>query len=409
MDDEHIYGPILHTLSFGEAISRDLLSDYRVVIVGVTDPQVQELIDRRELVTVNKDIDTDARTLAAHIGLAKATKDYNLTRTISFHSRINTAAKFATDHPKILEWLPESHTPDGTTWTGTISGAMNTGDRRRLLNQLRKDEPGRHALLTNARCLTEGVDVPSLDGVAFIDPRSSQVDIVQAVGRAIRKSEFKNAGIIVLPVLIPTTVDIKNALEDTAFRPIWAILNALKSHDFGLDAELALLRFQLGRYGKSGVLPEKVILSLPQDLLTASTDFVGALQTLIVEQTSDSWEYWFGKLSAFAEVSGDANYKKRNEAGKPEPLGNWVIEQRRRRRNGRLSFDRRQRLEALPKWSWDLKEGQIEAETKIAAIKDYVRANERLPMIRNRAKIMWQGHPLHDYIIQLRPTTATVN
>ena len=115
MDDEHIYGPVLHTLSFGEAIKQELLSDYRVLIVGVTDPQVQDLINRRELVSVNDAVTTDARTLAAHIGLAKATKDYNLKRTISFHSRIKTADQFARDHAKILEWLPESHKPSGET------------------------------------------------------------------------------------------------------------------------------------------------------------------------------------------------------------------------------------------------------------------------------------------------------
>ena len=111
MDDEHVYGPVLHKLSFGEAIKQDLLSDYRVLIVGVTDPQVQDLIDRRELVSVNDSVNTDARTLAAHIGLAKATKDYNLKRTISFHSRITSADPFAKDHLKIIDWLPDTHKP----------------------------------------------------------------------------------------------------------------------------------------------------------------------------------------------------------------------------------------------------------------------------------------------------------
>ena len=203
MDDTDVYGPQFHRLTFGEAIKKELLTDYQVVIVGVTDPQVQDLIDRRELVSVNDTVTTDARTLAAHIGLAKATKDFDLSRTISFHSRIKTAAQFAEDHPKVLEWLPATHKPQGTTWTDTISGYMNTGQRRTLLQQLRKDQAGRHALLTNARCLTEGVDVPTLDGVALIDTRSSQVDIIQAVGRAIRRSLAKNIGTIVLPVLIP--------------------------------------------------------------------------------------------------------------------------------------------------------------------------------------------------------------
>jgi predicted helicase len=140
---------------------------------------------------------------------------------------------------------------------------MNTGDRRKLLTQLRLDGEDRHAILTNARCLTEGVDVPSLDGVAFIDPRSSQVDIIQAVGRAIRKSENKEIGTIVLPVLIPTDSDAEHALEDTAFKPIWAILNALKSHDEELSLQLDSLRTELGRTGYVGQLPDRFVEDLP--------------------------------------------------------------------------------------------------------------------------------------------------
>jgi superfamily II DNA or RNA helicase len=351
MDDEHIYGPVLHTLSFGEAISRDLLSDYRVVIVGVTDPQVQELIDRRELVTVNNDVDTDARTLAAHIGLAKATKDYNLTRTISFHSRISTAAKFAADHAKILEWLPEGHTPSGTTWTGSISGAMNTGDRRRLLNQLSKDEPGRHALLTNARCLTEGVDVPSLDGVAFIDPRSSQVDIIQAVGRAIRKSESKRTGTIVLPVLIPNTADIANALDDSAFKPIWAILNALKAHDENLGLKLSELRSTLGRLDSTSEQFLELRLDLPIDIDSVVPNFADALAVGIVERSTSSWDYMFGQLLAYVDAHGHARPPAR-KVGR-DWLSQWVAEQRYAFSIGKLAKHRCRQLEALPGWTWD--------------------------------------------------------
>jgi predicted helicase len=257
MDDETVFGKELHKLSFGQAIEKELLTDYRVVIVGVTDPQVQELIDQRELVSVAGTIATDARTLAAHIGLAKATKDYDLKRTISFHGRIKTAQEFAQQHAAIVEWMPDDHKPLGTIWADTITGAMNSSDRRKLLNKLKADAPGQHALLSNARCLTEGIDVPSLDGVAFIDPRSSQVDIIQAVGRAIRKANNKALGTIVLPVLIPHDADADSALQNSEFKPIWAILNALRSHDDEFASELSQLRTEIGRSGTVGILPSK--------------------------------------------------------------------------------------------------------------------------------------------------------
>jgi superfamily II DNA or RNA helicase len=351
MDNEHVYGPVLHKLSFRDAIKQDLLSDYRVLIVGVTDPQVQDLIDRRELVSVNDSVNTDARTLAAHIGLAKATKDYNLKRTISFHSRIKSADQFARDHLKILDWLPATHKPSGDTWTGTISGAMNTGDRRRLIKQLSIDGEDRHALLTNARCLTEGVDVPSLDGVAFIDPRSSQVDIIQAVGRAIRKSKNKEIGTIVLPVLIPTDSDAEEALEDTAFKPIWAILNALKSHDEEFAVELNNLRTELGRTGEPGDLPTRLVEDLPVDIDSLLPGFTQKLSVAILEKSTASWDFMFGRLQKYVAENGHAS-PPALKVGR-DWLAQWVADQRTKFNSQTLDALRISKLENLPGWTWD--------------------------------------------------------
>jgi superfamily II DNA or RNA helicase len=359
MDDEHIYGLVLHKLSFGEAIKQELLSDYRVLIVGVTDPQVQDLIERRALVSVNDSVTTDARTLAAHIGLAKATKDYALKRTISFHSRIKTADQFARDHAKILEWLPESHKPFGETWTGTVSGAMNTGDRRKLLNQLRLDGNERHAILTNARCLTEGVDVPSLDGVAFIDPRSSQVDIIQAVGRAIRKSENKELGTIVLPVLIPTDADADHALEDSAFKPIWAILNALKSHDDDFAVELNNLRTELGRTGKTGELPHRLVEDLPSDIDSLLPGFSQMLCLTMIERSTSRWDWWLGLLTRFVSENNQ-DFPTVETVFEGHLLGSWISNQRSRYFSGKLETDQIQKLEALSGWVWSVRDSSWE-------------------------------------------------
>jgi superfamily II DNA or RNA helicase len=401
MDDEHIYGPVLHKLSFGEAIKQELLSDYRVLIVGVTDPQVQELIDRREFVSVNDAVNTDARTLAAHIGLAKATKDYNLKRTISFHSRIKSADQFARDHAKILEWLPESHKPSGETWTGTISGAMNTGDRRKLLMQLHLDSHDRHAILTNARCLTEGVDVPSLDGVAFIDPRSSQVDIIQAVGRAIRKSENKEVGTIVLPVLIPTDSDAEHALEDTAFKPIWGVLNALKSHDEELAIELDSIRMGIGRSNSVPDIPSKIFLDLPADIDILHPNLHASLIISLIERTSDVWFFWYGELTKFQETSGHSTPKKRS------PLGQWTVTQRSRYRQGRLTDQRIQLLEDLGTWEWEPKGNHVDTESKYNLFRSYIDVHGSLPEFKNRAIIEWDGVKLNEFVTYIRTQKNT--
>ena len=202
MDDPLVFGEVLHQLKFSEAIEQDLLSDYRVIIVGVDHPTVKKRIQNRKLLRTSNGVKLDAETLATHVALAKAVKDYDLRRVISFHSRVAGAKSFASDHTEVLEWMLPKDRPTGTTITDFVSGDMNSGDRNTKINQLRNLSEGERGILSNARCLSEGVDVPSLDGVAFIDPRKSQVDIVQAVGRAIRKSDGKSHGTILIPVFI---------------------------------------------------------------------------------------------------------------------------------------------------------------------------------------------------------------
>ena len=379
MDDETAFGKELHKLSFGQAIEQELLTDYRVVIVGVTDPQVQELIERRELVTAGN-VETDARTLAAHIGLAKATKDYDLKRTISFHGRIKTAQDFAQNHASIVEWMPDDHKPSGTIWADTITGAMNSSSRRKLLDRLKADVPGQHALLSNARCLTEGIDVPSLDGVAFIDPRSSQVDIIQAVGRAIRKADNKTLGTIVLPVLIPHDEDIEHAMQDSAFKPIWAIVNALRSHDEELANELNSIRFSLGETNELIHFPSKITLNLPVDLETISPSFKDALQLKLIERASSDWKFGFGRLSAYATLHGNSRVPQ-DFVQQGFNLGSWVSHQRILYKRQLLNQEKIHSLESISNWVWDeVDQWWFEA---FNALKDFASENQHTRVPRS--------------------------
>ena len=133
MDDEATFGKVLHTLSFGEAIEQKLLTDYQVVIVGIDSPSYESMITERALVKTDTDIESDAQSLASHIGLAKAMKNYNLRRIISFHSRVKSSRDFANDLPKVIEWMPESNRPDGELITSYVSGAMPTNQRNQSL------------------------------------------------------------------------------------------------------------------------------------------------------------------------------------------------------------------------------------------------------------------------------------
>jgi predicted helicase len=305
MDDPAVFGHVAYALPFGEAIRRELLTDYRVVIIGVDNPTIAAWIDNRELLQTASGIETDAESLAAQIGLLKAYKDYDLRRVISFHSRVSRAEQFAQDLVQVAGWVGDEHRPGGTLKTDFVSGAMPTDRRRIKLAQLKALASDERALLANARCLSEGVDVPSLDGVAFIDPRSSQIDIIQAVGRAIRLSASKTAGTIVLPVFIEDGADPVASIEASNFKPIWDVLNALKAHDDVLSAQLDQIRSALGRRPGSAVGPEA--LSRIQFDLPASVDasFGEALRTYLVERATESWEFGFGALQAYAEEHGD--------------------------------------------------------------------------------------------------------
>ena len=166
MNDEKNFGKRFHTLSFGEAIERNLLTDYRVLIVGVDNERIKEWIEKRLLVATDTGLTTDARSLAAQIGLLKAIKDWDLRRLISFHGRVKRAKEFSEDIIQVCKWLNGDHyNPSKNLWAEYVSGEMPTIARRQKLKRLANVGKGEIGLLSNARCLSEGVDVPALDGV----------------------------------------------------------------------------------------------------------------------------------------------------------------------------------------------------------------------------------------------------
>jgi superfamily II DNA or RNA helicase len=350
MDDPAVFGNVLHELKFSQAIEEGLLSDYRVVINVVDDPLVKSKIQNRDLLRTSNGIELDAQTLATHVALAKATKQHDLRRVISFHGRVSEAKQFAADHTEVLGWIRKADRPSGTTTADYVSGDMSSGDRSTKLSRLRHLEADERGILCNARCLSEGVDVPSLDGVAFISPRRSQVDIVQAVGRAIRKSEGKTHGTIVIPVFIEEGESEHEALESSRFKPIWDVVNALRSHDDALAHDLDQLRTSLGRRGViDGGGLRKIVFDLPA---ICGKSFAGALRTRLVEQTTASWMFWYGLLQEHVKNTGTARMRQHFKTKDGFKLGRWAGDQRRNK--DVLSADRRKLLESCKGWCWDV-------------------------------------------------------
>jgi superfamily II DNA or RNA helicase len=390
MDDETAFGPVLHRLSFGEGIQRDLLSDYQVVVVGVDNEMYRAWAEHGEFVTPDGEKVTDARTLAGQIALAKSMRKYNLRRVISFHSRVSAARKFSRDVPNVIAWMPGPVRPRGSIWCEHVSGAMTSGHRDRLLLRFRELAPNERGLLSNARCLGEGVNVPNIDGVAFVDPRRSTIDIVQAVGRAIRKSPDKTLGTILLPVFLPDDEDPDLILDESAFTYVWDVLKALRAHDEELGKELDELRRRLGARRSSLRRPGKIKLDVPAGRVGA--EFVDAFNARLVEQTTASWEFWFGLLQRYVERTGHSRVPTDFRDDDGWRLGAWVGNQRQRRRL--LSEEQRRRLEALRGWIWDADEAKW--EDGYTRLQEFIERNDhsRVPAAYHDA----DGYPLGSWV-----------
>ena len=354
MDNDAVFGPVVHKLSFGEAIERELLTDYQVVIVGVDEPMVREWIERGEIVATDPDNQTDARTLAAKIGLIKAIKDYDLKRVISFHSRVKGAKEFSEELADVINLVDPEHRPSGVFLSDYVSGEMQAGERKGKIDRLKALDGYDRGILTNARCLAEGVDVPYLDGVAFIDPRGSQIEIIQAVGRAIRKvrgAAVQKIGTIVIPVFIEQGDDHEASIEASNFKPVWDVLKALKSHDEVLAETLDQYRTNMAKNASQNRerISDKIIFDLPT---TVDVEFSAALRTVLVEATTASWEFWFGLLEEYVAQFGNALVPDGWKTVDGYALGGWCRSQRQIFRKGLLDPKKQVRLHALRGWSW---------------------------------------------------------
>jgi hypothetical protein len=226
MDDENIYGTVIDHLSVKQALEQDppILSEYKIVTTIVTKSEIEQILRSNEFVKSDgKDwsIEGDASTFAALIALRKLVRERRVKHVISFHSSIARAKEFkglnteATSAEASFEKLTSFH----------VSGKDSAGHRAAELQRFVTAEP---SLITNARCLTEGVDVPAVDAVLFADPKQSKIDIVQAAGRALRKFDGKEFGYIVVPVVIEEDDDTQLS---TVFSQIINVVSALGMSD----------------------------------------------------------------------------------------------------------------------------------------------------------------------------------
>ena len=262
MDDEAIYGPEFYRLGFGEAVEKGLLTDYKVLVMTVDESVAADAMARSGGEPIN--LTLASAMIGAWNGLAKRSGSLQgrkggfdegaepMRRTVAFARDIKTSTQIAESFPGLIEnyrrLLEEKsalndvslHNVDLHVEAKHVDGGMNAMERNTKLSWLESPIDDRDTrILTNARCLSEGVDVPALDSVIFFNPRNSMVDVVQSVGRVMRKSEGKTDGYIILPVAVPPNVSPAQALNDnTRFKVVWQILNALRAHDDRFNAQV---------------------------------------------------------------------------------------------------------------------------------------------------------------------------
>ncbi|GAA7607134.1 hypothetical protein HpBHB51_08740 [Helicobacter pylori] len=273
MDDESIFGEEIYTLNFERAIALDLLTDYKVMILavrkenlsGVTNSVNKKISQlKAEGTKLDKKLINNefvCKIIGTHKGLAKqdliALDDENKEdndlknqqdtapsqRAISFCKSINTSKRIKDSFETIMECyneeLKKKSFKNLTISIDHIDGTMNCKDRLEKLEELNAFKPNTCKVLSNARCLSEGVDVPALDSIVFFDGKSAMVDIIQAVGRVMRKAKRKKRGYIILPIALEES-EIQNldeAVNNTNFKNIWKVIKALRSHDPSLVDE----------------------------------------------------------------------------------------------------------------------------------------------------------------------------
>ena len=333
MDDESLYGPEFHRLSFGQAAEMGILTPYKVVILNVD--LVQEVgVDLDVLLSDDKsavNMDNGARMVGSWNGLGKQASrgcDFSADpapakRAVAFSNSIRQSKNFAEYFPQVIALCQQGGKAQNPLQCAVehVDGTQNAMERAKHLAWLRQEpEDGVCKILSNARCLTEGVDVPALDAILFMEPRRSDIDVVQAVGRVMRKAPGKQYGYIILPIAQAPGATPQETLSSSAYRAVWQVINAIAAHDDRFEAvinQLALARERekdgngQGYTGETDIgtgtgerelTPEEQSVQLMLQI-GGSAELRDAILARVVDRYSDPgyWEKWADNIREIAQ------------------------------------------------------------------------------------------------------------
>lgn len=344
MDDPKVYGNVAYRMSFKEAVDRGIIVPLKVVVSLITDQMIADYMNEKAFTNV-KGENIDLRWAAAQIAHAQARKKFGIKKSISYLSRISQARDYA-EHPtrSLKNYLRRGFE------AYHVSSQQNSSERANILKEF-AEAP--YADISNARCLTEGVDLPSVDMVVFIHPRRSHVDVVQAIGRPMRTAPGKKCGYVLIPLHVQQGKgeSFEEAVERTSQDGLIDIINAVREHDEDLTAIIQAIRQKIGEgkpYNPS-ILKDKIEFLGPRVQLKTLKN---AITTTMIDKLSTPWDENYGRIVA---------YQKKYGKGKFPALGEkdwyteakWLTRQRMLYGKGILSPSRIERLEQI-NIVWDI-------------------------------------------------------
>ncbi|WP_019064878.1 DEAD/DEAH box helicase [Streptomyces prunicolor] len=361
MDDVSIYGPVVYRISLREAIDEGLLADYRIAGVVIRDEDLRGLLNRLPANTWSGEA---LRAAAAQVALLVAQHRYDLRRTLTFHPCIDAAEVCAdTLHQTAALMPPAYHAP---LQVGTVSSRQNPFERHKNytafadtpLNTPASQQPPRRAVLTNCRCCSEGVDIPAIDSLLFAHPKTSTIDIIQSIGRALRQTPGDGKiSTIVIPIYMAPGETLAEAVKKTAFHLIYRVLIDLDVYD-----EHTFHLVDHFRYPADPAGPQ---LAPPPE---RADEIIPVLDLNDVMAPNRVWEAAFEVATDFHTQRGHLDVPSLHLEGRFH-LGWWTGVQRSMRKNGLLLPERIAALDTLD-MIWEHPPHSIERKLLIA--RDYV-------------------------------------
>ncbi|MFJ2008087.1 DEAD/DEAH box helicase [Streptomyces chartreusis] len=338
MDDETLFGPVAYRLTLSDAIDLGLLADYQILVPVVSDE------DLRDWLATGPGAGVDGLRLAGRqVAALRAIHDHQLRRVLTFHHRVADARAFAATLHDTAASLPAGLRPEGL-WAEWISGSHTPQVRRRLLLEFASHtDPHTPAVLSNARVLGEGIDVPAIDAVVFADPKNSPVDTVQAVGRALRQQPGAGKkATLVVPVYLTPGEDPDDLLGADAYTPLWHTIQALRAHDNRLEARLADPRTH-----RPTMPAEDPEAWLRFDRPTQTEEVALALSLRVLAPKSAEWRRGLKAARHYHRTHHHLDVPQTYEDNTGYPLGRWLTWQRHLHTNGALDAARTSALERL--------------------------------------------------------------